>query len=61
MIPGIWNIHESQWVGGYQLDDEANHDLQEQTGVHENYNTPLEHTPGNPLANYERNPFIACW
>ena len=25
----------------------------------ENYNTPLEHTPGNPLANYERNPFIA--
>ena len=29
--------------------------------VQESYNTPLEHTPGNPLANYERNPFIACW
>ena len=27
----------------------------------ENYNTPAKHTPGNPLANYERNPFIACW
>ena len=25
------------------------------------YNTPLEHTPGNPLANHERNPFIVCW
>ena len=26
-----------------------------------NYDTPLEHTPTNPLKNYERNPFIACW
>ena len=29
--------------------------------LQESYNTPLEHTPGNPLANYERNPFVACW
>ena len=28
----------------------------------ENYNTPLEHTRSAiPLANYERNPIIACW
>ena len=27
----------------------------------ESYNTPQEHTPGNPQANYERNPFVACW
>ena len=28
----------------------------------ERYNTPLEHTPGNPpFANYERNLFMACW
>ena len=31
-------------------------------GFQENYNTPVEHTPGNPpFANYERNPLIACW
>ena len=29
--------------------------------LQENYNTPLEHTPAIPLANYERNPFIASW
>ena len=30
--------------------------------VQENCNTPPKHTPGNPpFANYERNPFIACW
>ena len=29
--------------------------------LQESYKTPLEHTPGNPLANYERNPFVACW
>ena len=30
--------------------------------VQESYNTPLEHTPGNPpFANYERNPDISCW
>ena len=30
--------------------------------LQENYNTLLEHTPGNsPLANHERNPIIACW
>ena len=28
--------------------------------IQENYNTPVEHTPGNPLAHYERNP-LACW
>ena len=27
----------------------------------ESYNTPLQHTPGNPVANYKRNPFVACW
>ena len=32
------------------------------TKVQESYNTPLEHTPGNPRnAHYERNPFVACW
>ena len=29
--------------------------------IQESYNTPLEHTPGIFLANYERNPFVACW
>ena len=29
--------------------------------LQESYNAPLEHTRGNPLANYERNPFVACW
>ena len=33
----------------------------ENTKFQESYNTPQEHTPGNPLANYERNPFVACW
>ena len=28
----------------------------------ERYNTPLEHTQSAiPLANYEKNPFMACW
>ena len=27
----------------------------------EDCNTPPEHTTGHPLADYERNPFIACW
>ena len=37
---------------------------QKKTQFQENHNTPAKHTPdtpGNPLANYERNPFIACW
>ena len=29
--------------------------------IQESYNTPPEHTPGNPLANYERNPSVASW
>ena len=29
--------------------------------IQESYNTPREHTPGNPLANCERNPLVACW
>ena len=33
----------------------------QEPSIQESYNTPLEHTPGNPLPNYERIPFTACW
>ena len=37
-------------------------DRQWRTRIQGSYNTPLEHTPGNPpFANHERNPFIPCW
>ena len=54
-------IHQSAFSGSDTLRHDMYLHIQKNELCQKSYNTPLEHTPGNPLANYERNPFIACW